>query len=287
MMQYFALLLLFLMVFIVPVAAQSEGPYQAGLLVVHGDGSVITRCVTFTEPEISGLTLLQRSGLQWQSSNGPMGAALCTLDGEGCSVSDCFCQCKQAPCAYWNYFTGSGDGSWLYSGIGAAVRTLKHGDIDGWVWGDGASGPPNRTFDSICGVETSDDVTALLQPSSTPVPPEATTAATVVPSATVIMTNTPRPTTTPSPTPEPTQTQNPAAHQMLSVPETPSLSPTATETVTPTTAPDFTPTPPISPTPVIKPTETGLVGTPWAQLGAFALLVCVLGVLFGLQRRRK
>ena len=43
--------------------AQAQTGNQAALVVVHGDGSLVTRCVEFNEPQINGYDLLQRSGL--------------------------------------------------------------------------------------------------------------------------------------------------------------------------------------------------------------------------------
>ncbi|MBN2390285.1 MAG: hypothetical protein JXR84_06165 [Anaerolineae bacterium] len=155
--------------------AQEGGTNRAGLIVVHGDGRVLTRCVTFTEDRISGVALLQRSGLSVDANTGPMGSAVCTINSEGCSANDCFCQCKNTPCTYWNYFHRNTDGSWAYSGMGAATWTVGNGDIDGWVWGDGSAPPPALTFDAICSAESASvvpEVPPTTAPTATPLPPE-------------------------------------------------------------------------------------------------------------------
>ena len=125
-------LLLLFVVLHTPARAQ-EGGNQAGLVVVHGDGRVVTRCVRFDEPQISGLTLLQRSGLTFAAEAGPMGATVCSLNGEGCPTSDCWCECHGTPCAYWIYFQGNPDGllglcqCW---GGHAAARTRRRRCLD-------------------------------------------------------------------------------------------------------------------------------------------------------------
>ena len=43
-----------------PSLAQEQPQNQAGIVIRHGDGSVSTSCVTFSEPSISGVELLQR-----------------------------------------------------------------------------------------------------------------------------------------------------------------------------------------------------------------------------------
>lgn len=286
--QSLPLLLIFILGSVVPVAAQSGGPNQAGLVVIHGDGLVITRCVTFDEPEISGLVLLQRSGLSWQASNGPMGSTVCALNGEGCAASDCFCECKQAPCAYWNYYTGSGDGAWLYSGLGAAVRTLKNGDVDAWVWSDGATGPPNLAFATICDAGNSGGATAPAQPTVEPPPVEITATPTLSPSATAEVTETPLPSLTFTPTTAPTQNPVPTATG------TPAPTPAARATAAPATAtqvitpePTPTPTPSPAPSPIAEPPSESPAGTPLTQLGPFALLIIALGGSYLYLRRRK
>ncbi len=291
----FVLPLLFMLVLgsVMPVGAQSEGPNQAGLVVIHGDGLVITRCVSFTESEISGLDLLQRSGLAWQASNGPMGSTVCALDGEGCAASDCFCKCKQAPCAYWNYYTGSGDGAWLYSGIGAAARALKNGDVDAWVWGDGSAGPPNLAFSSICSAgvappPNNGGATATLQPTTAPAAVEVTATPEPLPSATPAATETPAVSQTATPTATPTRDIPPSAT------DTPAPTPTASSTpLPPTPTQEMTPEPTATAMPTQAPDPTAelagekAAGTPLTQIGPFVLLIGVLAGSYFTLRRRK
>jgi len=47
-----------------PVHARQPDPHRAGLVVVHGDGSVASACVAFSEESISGAELLRRSGVE-------------------------------------------------------------------------------------------------------------------------------------------------------------------------------------------------------------------------------
>ena len=206
--------------------AQEGGTNRAGLIVVHGDGRVLTRCVTFTEDRISGVALLQSSGLTVDANSGPMGSAVCTINSEGCPANDCFCQCKSAPCAYWNYFHRNADGSWAYSGMGAATWTVGNGDIDGWVWGDGSTPPPALAFDAICGAESvpaAPEVLPTAAPTATPLPPETPiptptappASPTVIPAtATAAPTSSPMPTPTVSSTPTLTATVASPSHPL-------------------------------------------------------------------------
>lgn len=131
--------------------AQDGG--RAGLVVRFDDGQVESRCVAFEEAEISGYTLLQRSGLALDVKSEGQGGLVCAIEGTGCGLDDCLCQCQGDPCVYWSYWR-LGDDGWDYSAVGATIRRLSDGDVDGWSWGPGsvtsAIEPPAITFDQIC-----------------------------------------------------------------------------------------------------------------------------------------
>jgi hypothetical protein len=134
-----------------PAEAGGQGTNHAGLVVDFGDGRTETYCVEFTEDEISGAELLQRSGLPvvFSGSSG-FGSGICRIDDTGCSdPGDCFCQCRGAECRYWSYF-GLEDGEWRYQALGASTRRLQDGDVDAWVWGDGRTAPPVSSADDAC-----------------------------------------------------------------------------------------------------------------------------------------
>ncbi|GAB4208655.1 MAG: hypothetical protein OHK0022_38530 [Roseiflexaceae bacterium] len=129
---------------------------RAGLVVRHGDGRIISACVSFAEESISGLELLQRSGLSLvtQGSSG-VGTAVCKLDGEGCDypTEDCFCKRDGAVTTYWAYHRLSG-GNWAFSPLGASSARVQPGDVDGWAWGTGSveagAQPPLVSFEQVC-----------------------------------------------------------------------------------------------------------------------------------------
>ncbi len=154
-----------------PAAAQSAGPHHAGLVIVHADGRVVTACVAFEGERISGLDLLQQAQVMPVVSVNGGGAAVCSLQGAGCPATDCFCACKAAPCRYWAYFHRSAEGTWAYSGVGAAGWTLGDGDVDAWVWGDGTQLPPDLDFAEICATSPAETgATATPLPLLTPIP---------------------------------------------------------------------------------------------------------------------
>jgi len=135
-----------------PVQAQQPDPHRAGLVVVHGDGSTSSTCVTFSGESISGAELIRRSGLGVTLGEyGGLGYGVCAIGDEGCPAGrDCFCECRGSPCAYWVYSHQSFDGSWAISGVGASGWQVHDGDVDGWVWGDGSAAPPAVAFEEIC-----------------------------------------------------------------------------------------------------------------------------------------
>ena len=288
------LLLLALISAPAPARAQTVGN-QAGLVVVHGDGRVTTRCVVFSEQQISGSDLLSRSGMSLVVEAGPLGLTVCSLNGEGCPSTDCFCECHGTPCVYWNYYYGNPDGSWTYAYVGAVSRQITNGDVDAWLWGESSKLPPSLTFDAIC------DQASLGQAEPVAVSPPA--QETAVPTATLepAQPDPPTPTETPlgaevtaTATPSPT----PAATAAVS---TSTLVPTATasSTSTPSPIPEIQissndgsfvndlPMPAAESTQGDAPTPSdGLVQGRPGQIVAFAAVLGIVGGAFALLSRR-
>ncbi len=184
-------------------AANAQSSHRAGLVVRFGDGRVITRCVTFTQDEISGLELLGRSGLSVMTQSSGIGAAICKIENQGCAADNCFCECKGDRCLYWSYWR-LGQNGWVYAPAGAGITRVRPGDIDGWSWG--ADPPPTLpSLEEIC------------QPSVRP-SPTATATATATP--------------TPTPSPTPTWTAAPTHQPAISATATATAAATATATAT-------------------------------------------------------
>ncbi|MCL4863123.1 MAG: hypothetical protein KJZ93_27205 [Caldilineaceae bacterium] len=208
-------------------SARAQTGNQAALVVVHGDGRVVTRCVEFGEPQVSGYDLLQRSGLDLNIEVSGMGAAICRIDHEGCTYpqESCFCRAEGDTYTYWSYWHLTETG-WSYSQLGASNRQVLPGAVEGWVWGTGAAGsaPAAVTFADVCAPATATP-TATPLPSETPSPTPSLTPVPATATAMVTETPTPLPTATPSPTQfaPPTATWTPP--------------PTPTETGTATPAP--------------------------------------------------
>jgi hypothetical protein len=127
---------------------------QAAVVVRHGNGTVQARCVTFTEPSLSGLELLQRSGLTVTLETTDLGQKVCLIDQEGCAypAESCFCHCDAAEttCNYWTYWHLL-NGQWRFAVGGAGSYQVKAGMVDGWNWGGGQADLPATSFADICG----------------------------------------------------------------------------------------------------------------------------------------
>lgn len=187
--RYFLFLSLLVVLGVLPSlpAGRSAETNQAAVVVAFGDGRVESRCVDFSETAISGLDLLDRSGLSYVvDANGGNGAAVCQIDGTGCPAGNCFCECSGGgDCIYWSYWLRL-TGVWQYSLIGASSSVVTDGTIEGWSWGPGNPGsaiaPPDLAFSDVCvpPVTATAVATATPEPSATPIPTD-----TPVPSATL------------------------------------------------------------------------------------------------------
>jgi len=176
-----AMLVMLIALLSASVNAQGGGN-RAALVVRAGDGSVQTKCVSFSEPAISGEELLNRSGMTVViNSNSGQGGAVCSINGYGCAypTQDCFCKCQGAKCEYWAYYHWVG-GAWQYSQVGATGYQVKNGALEGWSWGQGnfSSGtiPPAIKFEDICTSPTATP-TATATPTRTPSPTPTTVIA--------------------------------------------------------------------------------------------------------------
>jgi hypothetical protein len=105
----------------------AAGPNHAALVVEHGDGSVVTRCVAFSGASISGEQLLNQSGIAWSSRTfGGFGEAVCALDGEPVQYVDC-----PGKDRYWAVFVARG-GPWQLASVGISTLALHDGDAEGF-----------------------------------------------------------------------------------------------------------------------------------------------------------
>lgn len=133
---------------------QAKEKKRVAVVVRSGDDQVETKCVEFEEEQISGYEALRRSDLPVLAGFNAQGGAVCQIDGIGCPVDNCFCQCKGGQeCIYWSYWQLI-DEAWNYAQVGATANKVNDRDVEGWSWGPGsladAIEPPIVTFEDIC-----------------------------------------------------------------------------------------------------------------------------------------
>jgi hypothetical protein len=140
---------------LIVVAWHGAAASEAGLVIRHGDGSVTYAIIVFPENEISSFELLDRSTISLSTvAFGGLGEAVCTLDGEGCGLSDCrvrLCQTGDPDSPFWQFFRQDEDGIWIAQPLGASASKVRDGDVDGWSWTGGDAGISEITVTSIAG----------------------------------------------------------------------------------------------------------------------------------------
>jgi hypothetical protein len=285
-------------------AARAQGDSRAGLVVQFGDGSVQTACVRFSEEQISGVELLERSGLPVITQSGGIGAAVCKIGPDGCNypAEGCFCKRDGARSIYWAFYTRSGD-AWAFSNLGAANTAVRDGAVHGWAWGLGDSGggaqPPALSLDAVCGA-------APAPPTAAPAPAPPTAVPTAVPTVPPTVPPTVAPTAVPTeapaatarPTEAPAATENVAATETTAATETPAATETAaaTGTVATTETPAATSPPTaaaatatLGPAGGVAPTQAtpSAGGSSQGGLIGFAALALILGAGVIIAARRR
>ena len=98
-----------------PLCAQAASLHRVGIVVEHGDGQVIRRCVGFDTATATALAVLQASGLEVgiSSYGGGLGAAVCQIDNEPSTYPP---GCFTASGSYWVLFVSRAGGAWATGG---------------------------------------------------------------------------------------------------------------------------------------------------------------------------
>ncbi len=107
---------------------QADDPKVVDLIVEVDGREVLVRRVSFTEDSLSGLDVLQQSGLDVETLNAGFGTAVCSIEGYGCPASDCFCADNTWTYSFWNDSTGT----WENHPTGADSTTITDGSFEGW-----------------------------------------------------------------------------------------------------------------------------------------------------------
>lgn len=126
---------------------------HAGLVVQDAKGNLTWVVVPFAEETITGIDLVERSGLPVVTVGfGGLGEAVCSIGPDGCVVDECrkrLCQSADPDSPYWQYFRIGADGTWKAQVLGASATTVHDGDVDLWSWTAAGTDLPPVTFDEV------------------------------------------------------------------------------------------------------------------------------------------
>jgi len=101
------------------------------VVVQFDDQRSLVRSVDFSEP-LTGLAVLQRTGLDITWAETSFGPGVCAIEGIGCPADNCFCD----PNRYWGYSYWDGAAWQAYPvGVGQSIISST-GVIEGWRWGE-------------------------------------------------------------------------------------------------------------------------------------------------------
>lgn len=125
---------------------------QAALVVVL-QNRTITECVTFEQPVINVIDLLQLSGLKFTTATFKFGEAVCSIQNTGCQFPQepCFCQCTSTSpsCLFFALFVLK-NGQFEAAHVGESHLIVHDGDVIALAFGNGTP-PPPVTFQQVCG----------------------------------------------------------------------------------------------------------------------------------------
>jgi hypothetical protein len=114
-------------------------PHHAYVVVEHLDAAHTTqRCVGFSGDSIDAPTLMDRSGIEYQTQTFSFGKAVCQVDGEPAQYTQCFA--SSGP--NWTLYVDA-NGAWSVAQSGYTQVTLHDGEALGWRYtADQSASPP-------------------------------------------------------------------------------------------------------------------------------------------------
>jgi hypothetical protein len=120
----------------------ASAPHHAYVIVQHGSGTTLQKCVGFTGDTIDGKSLMDKSGIDYQTQTTSFGPAVCAIDSEPKTYDKCF----NSNGPNWSLFIDA-SGSWTIAQVGFAdPKVLLHDkDALGWryiPYDEHASPPP-------------------------------------------------------------------------------------------------------------------------------------------------
>jgi len=117
----------------------ASAPHRAYVVVQHGDTThKVQKCVGFAGDTIDGQSLMDQSGIEFQTQTFSFGKAVCQIDKEPAQFTKCFADSGPN----WTLFVESG-GTWTEAQTGYTQVTLHDKDALGWEYtADQSPTPP-------------------------------------------------------------------------------------------------------------------------------------------------
>ena len=113
--------------------------HHAYVVVEHQNGREVQRCVGFDGAGIGGEQLMKKSGIELQTQTYSFGKAVCQLDHEPKSFSQCLP--KNAP--YWSMFVYRKGAGWQTPQTGYTGVTVSDGGALGWRYVPASEASPS------------------------------------------------------------------------------------------------------------------------------------------------
>jgi hypothetical protein len=104
-------------------------PHHAYVVVQHGSGTTLQKCVGFSGDTIDGRSLMDKSGLDYQTQTTSYGPAVCAIDSEPKTFDKCFADSGPN----WSLFIES-NGAWTVAQTGYADPKVILHDKDALGW---------------------------------------------------------------------------------------------------------------------------------------------------------
>ena len=168
-----------------PTCALASGTHHVAVVVEHGNGTVLSRCVAFTEEQRTGEQIMQLSNIEYGMSSygGGLGNAVCQVDGEPASYPP---NCLMSTSSYWAMFVSRAGGRWSISNAGVSSQQFSDGDALGWHYVPPTGGGPPPSPAGVC---TAAAPSPAISPSPSPhhaappIPPASPSAGWIVAAA--------------------------------------------------------------------------------------------------------
>lgn len=117
----------------------ASAPHKAYVVVQHiATAHRLQKCVGFSGDTIDGQTLMDQSGIEYQTQTFSFGKAVCQVDNEPAQYSKCFADSGPN----WTLFVET-SGAWAEAQTGYTQITLHDKDALGWTYtADASPAPP-------------------------------------------------------------------------------------------------------------------------------------------------